>query len=152
MPDLKASGPLLAQLARTLEKDEAQRGELVQKIKARRAAGSGGSHAAPPCCASSPCPSRQPAAAAHCSLLTVPAPCLAAPAQGLVMFVIDGQQWTLDLRQGGQGSLVEGPPPEGAKPDLTLTINGAWGCQPGSRLLGGSGWEQGGAGLDGLCR
>ncbi|KAL4426968.1 hypothetical protein ABPG77_009529 [Micractinium sp. CCAP 211/92] len=70
MPD--KSGPLLAQLSATLEKDEAQRRALVQKIK------------------------------------------------GIVVFVIDGVEWTLDLREG-QGTLSKGPPPE--KADITLTIN-----------------------------
>lgn len=40
MPD-KASGPLLAQLSATLEKDEAQRRALVQKIKVRGATRAG---------------------------------------------------------------------------------------------------------------
>ncbi|KAL4457934.1 hypothetical protein ABPG75_012799 [Micractinium tetrahymenae] len=71
MPD-KASGPLLAQLSSTLEKDEAQRQALVQKIK------------------------------------------------GIVVFVIDGVEWTLDLREG-QGKLTKGAPPE--KADITLTIS-----------------------------
>lgn len=41
-------------------------------------------------------------------------------AQGLVVFVIDGQQWTLDLREGA-GSVTQGPPTD--KPDLTMTIS-----------------------------
>lgn len=72
MPD-KASGPLLAQLSATLEKDEAQRQALVKKIR------------------------------------------------GIVVFVIDGAEWTLDLREG-QGTLSKGPPPD--KADITLTMNG----------------------------
>lgn len=40
-----------------------------------------------------------------------------------MLFVIDGQQWTLDLREG-RGSLSQGGPAEGDKPDITLTING----------------------------
>ena len=39
--------------------------------------------------------------------------------QGIVVFKIDDQEWTLDLRPG-QGSLLQGPPPE--KADITLTI------------------------------
>lgn len=35
MPDLKASGPLLQQLASTLEKDAEQRAELIGSIKVR---------------------------------------------------------------------------------------------------------------------
>ena len=38
-----------------------------------------------------------------------------------MVFVIDGAEWTLDLREG-QGSLSKGPPPE--KADITLTISG----------------------------
>lgn len=36
------------------------------------------------------------------------------------MFVIDGDKWTLDLREGA-GSVTQGPPID--KPDLTLTIS-----------------------------
>lgn len=43
-------------------------------------------------------------------------------AQSVVVFVIDKEEWTLDLRPG-QGSLSKGSPAE--KADLTLTINGA---------------------------
>ena len=39
--------------------------------------------------------------------------------QGIVVFVVDGQQWTLDLREG-QGKLSKGPPP--GKADITLTM------------------------------
>ena len=39
----------------------------------------------------------------------------------MVVFVIDGQQWTLDLRPG-KGSLTKGAPQD--KADITLTING----------------------------
>jgi putative sterol carrier protein len=42
--------------------------------------------------------------------------------KGLVVFNIDDEQWTLDLRSG-KGSLTQGGPPEGEKPDLTLTIS-----------------------------
>lgn len=35
MPDLKASGPLLQQLASTLEKDAEQRAELIGSVKVR---------------------------------------------------------------------------------------------------------------------
>ena len=41
--------------------------------------------------------------------------------QGLVVFDIDKEKWTLDLRPG-KGSVVKGGPAEGDKPDLTLTI------------------------------
>jgi hypothetical protein len=40
--------------------------------------------------------------------------------QGLVVFLIDGQHWTLDLREGA-GTVLQGPPID--KPDLTLTIS-----------------------------
>ncbi|PSC72753.1 lipid transfer isoform A [Micractinium conductrix] len=42
--------------------------------------------------------------------------------KGVVVFVIDGEQWTLDLREG-KGSLAKGPPRGDAKPDITLTIS-----------------------------
>jgi hypothetical protein len=38
------------------------------------------------------------------------------------VFDVDGQQWTLDLREG-EGSLTEGAPSE--KADLTLTMSDA---------------------------
>ena len=41
--------------------------------------------------------------------------------QGLVLLKIDDEQWTLDLRAGGKGSLVQGAPED--KPDLTLTVS-----------------------------
>ena len=42
--------------------------------------------------------------------------------QGLVVFNIDGDQWTLDLRpESGSGSVKKGASAE--KPDLTLTIS-----------------------------
>ncbi|KAI3436848.1 hypothetical protein D9Q98_006258 [Chlorella vulgaris] len=75
MPD-KASDPLLAQLSKTLEKDEEQREAMIKKIK------------------------------------------------GIVVFVIDGNRWTLDLREG-KGTLAKGPPPESEKADITLTIKDA---------------------------
>ena len=40
--------------------------------------------------------------------------------QGLVVFKIDGDDWTLDLREGA-GTVKKGGPAE--KPDLTLTIS-----------------------------
>lgn len=40
--------------------------------------------------------------------------------QGLVVFVIDGDTWTLDLREGA-GTVTQGPPID--KPDLTLTMS-----------------------------
>ncbi len=43
--------------------------------------------------------------------------------QGLIVFKIDDDEWTLDLREGTSGSLQQGPPPE--KADLTLTISDA---------------------------
>ena len=45
--------------------------------------------------------------------------------QVVVVFVIDGQQWTLDLRPG-KGSLTKGAPED--KADITLTINGGGLC------------------------
>lgn len=39
-----------------------------------------------------------------------------------MVFAIDGQHWTLDLREGQEsGSVTQGPPID--KPDLTLTIS-----------------------------
>ena len=44
--------------------------------------------------------------------------------QGLILFKIDGDEWTLDLRPETEaGNISQGPPPEGSKPDLTLTIS-----------------------------
>ena len=43
-------------------------------------------------------------------------------AQGLVVFNIDGEQWTLDLRTGS-GKAYKGTPENDEKPDLTLTIS-----------------------------
>lgn len=46
------------------------------------------------------------------------------PVQGLILFKIDGDEWTLDLRpETEEGNISQGPPPEGVKPDLTLTIS-----------------------------
>jgi SCP-2 sterol transfer family len=46
--------------------------------------------------------------------------------QGLVVFHIDGEQWTLDLRPDSEKKSVrKGGPAEGAKPDLELTISDA---------------------------
>ncbi|PNW73483.1 hypothetical protein CHLRE_14g633550v5 [Chlamydomonas reinhardtii] len=70
----KASGPLLQQLAKSLETEGAQ---LASKIK------------------------------------------------GIVVFKIDDAEWSLDLSEGSSGALYEGPPAEGAKPDLTLTTSDA---------------------------
>jgi hypothetical protein len=47
-------------------------------------------------------------------------PSATAGAQGLVVFVIDGDHWTLDLREGA-GAVTQGPPID--KADLTLTIS-----------------------------
>lgn len=49
-------------------------------------------------------------------------PALVKRIKGLVVFDVDGQQWTLDLREG-EGSLTEGAPSE--KADLTLTMSDA---------------------------
>lgn len=46
-------------------------------------------------------------------------------AQGIVVFKIDDAEWSLDLSEGSSGALYEGPPAEGAKPDLTLTTSDA---------------------------
>eukprot|EP00878_Enallax_costatus_P003979 GHUV01004201.1.p2 GENE.GHUV01004201.1~~GHUV01004201.1.p2 ORF type:complete len:129 (+),score=40.24 GHUV01004201.1:99-485(+) len=47
---------------------------------------------------------------------------LVAKTKGLVVFNIEGDQWTLDLRpESGSGSVKKGAPAE--KPDLTLTIS-----------------------------
>ncbi|KAK9864927.1 hypothetical protein WJX84_010474 [Apatococcus fuscideae] len=44
--------------------------------------------------------------------------------KGLILFKIDGEEWTLDLRpETGTGSISKGPAPKGFKPDLTLTIS-----------------------------
>lgn len=43
-----------------------------------------------------------------------------APTQGMVVFKIDGDEWTLDLRPG-KGELHQGTPKED-KADITLTI------------------------------
>ena len=45
-----------------------------------------------------------------------------APLQGLVVFDIDSEEWTLDLRSGS-GAVYKGMPKEEEKPDLTLTIS-----------------------------
>lgn len=42
--------------------------------------------------------------------------------QGLIVFDIDGEQWTLDAREGS-GQLYQGRPKGGDKPDLTLTLS-----------------------------
>lgn len=42
--------------------------------------------------------------------------------QGLVVFSIDGEKQSLDLR-GGKGKTYKGMPENGEKPDLTLTIS-----------------------------
>ncbi len=39
-----------------------------------------------------------------------------------MVFIIDGEQWTLDLRPG-KGSLARGEPPNGDKADITLSMN-----------------------------
>ncbi|KAK9824365.1 hypothetical protein WJX72_009727 [[Myrmecia] bisecta] len=46
---------------------------------------------------------------------------LAQKIKGLVLFKVDDDEWTLDLRSGA-GSLTKGSPPNGEKPDLTLTM------------------------------
>lgn len=42
--------------------------------------------------------------------------------QGLIVFDVDKEKWTLDLRPG-KGSVTKGPPAKEEKPDLTLTIS-----------------------------
>lgn len=45
--------------------------------------------------------------------------------QAMVLFIIDGEKWTLDLRPE-HGTLTKGPPSEDQdKPDLTLIMNDA---------------------------
>jgi len=51
---------------------------------------------------------------------------LAKRVKGIIVFNIDGQEWTLDMRvdaPDGGSRLVKGPPSE--KPDLTVTVNDA---------------------------
>ncbi|KXZ45967.1 hypothetical protein GPECTOR_49g551 [Gonium pectorale] len=48
---------------------------------------------------------------------------LANKIKGVVVFKIDDDEWTLDLTEGTEGALYEGPPKSGDKPDLTLTIS-----------------------------
>ena len=55
-----------------------------------------------------------------------------------MVFVIDGEEWTLDLREG-RGTLARGAPPE--KADITLTINGVGGA---SSQQQGRAWQEGG--------
>lgn len=107
----KKSDFLLIQLGENLAKDNAQREELIKRIKVTwwgfRITKKTGKRR-------------------HCwTRLTFPAP--SQPKyfceQGVVVFVIDGQEWTLDLREG-KGSLVKGPA-EGLKPDITLTMTDA---------------------------
>jgi len=43
--------------------------------------------------------------------------------QSVVLFKIDGTDWTLDLRPDSTPSVAEGAPPADVKPDLTLTIS-----------------------------
>ena len=43
--------------------------------------------------------------------------------QSVVLFKIDGKEWTLDLRPDSTPSVAEGGPPADVKPDLTLTIS-----------------------------
>ena len=49
--------------------------------------------------------------------------CSVAGLQSVVLFKIDGTDWTLDLRPDSTPSVAEGAPPADVKPDLTLTIS-----------------------------
>lgn len=111
MPD--ASGPLLAQLATTLEKDEGQRKELIGKIKVGRQKSRAlvklgfldTKHARLSCYRFATCMPFLGAAAESRRWVkepTMPSTrCLLL--QGIVLFVIDGEKWTLDLREGKVG-------------------------------------------------
>ncbi|GIL89701.1 hypothetical protein Vretimale_16638 [Volvox reticuliferus] len=50
-------------------------------------------------------------------------PALAKRIKGVVVFKIDGEEWTLDLSEGTDGKLYKGAPESGDKPDLTLTMS-----------------------------
>lgn len=91
----KLSAPLLESLAKTLESDSDERSKLIAKIKAgaRTSFRTGNS-------------------AMHADRLQ-------SLLQGIVVFKIDGEDWTLDLREG-KGTLTKGGPED--KADLTLTI------------------------------
>ncbi|GLC61178.1 hypothetical protein PLESTB_001728000 [Pleodorina starrii] len=52
-------------------------------------------------------------------------PKLAKRIKGVVVFKIDGEEWTLDLSEGTDGKLYKGPPEGSDKPDLTLTMSDA---------------------------
>ncbi|PNH05507.1 Non-specific lipid-transfer protein [Tetrabaena socialis] len=45
--------------------------------------------------------------------------------QGVVVFKIDDEDWTLDLSEGTAGALYAGAPKSGDAPDLTLTLSDA---------------------------
>lgn len=55
----------------------------------------------------------------HRTRLCADAPTAAVAPQGIVVFKIEGEDWTLDLREG-KGTLTKGAPEGDA--DLTLTI------------------------------
>ena len=138
LPPLRPFWRLLARTAATPPATFAlvQRRELTGKIKVR-------GHAVfrpPPAIQlllAGP-PGRCPPAAIASALPCPPPSPLSAPRhQGIVLFVIDGEQWTLDLREG-RGSLAKGAPAEGEKPDITLTINGDWLHMAGAGVEGRS--------------
>ncbi|KAG2489785.1 hypothetical protein HYH03_011735 [Edaphochlamys debaryana] len=52
-------------------------------------------------------------------------PKLARRVKGVVVFKIDDDEWTLDLSEGSEGELYEGPPKGETKADLTLTVSDA---------------------------
>lgn len=106
-----AAPALFDQLDKALKGGDGK--ELVAKTKVR-----------PGCASSAEClPAALPAV---CVCFRPPPPHTPGPripenhTQGLVVFLIDGQHWTLDLREGA-GTVTQGPPID--KPDLTLTIS-----------------------------
>ena len=64
----------------------------------------------------------------------VPSLLSALPAlQGLIVFKVDNDTWTLDLRPDSDPSLAKGEKTDGDKPDITLQMNDATFAQ----LVGG---------------
>jgi hypothetical protein len=100
------SDGLLSQLGENLEKDEALRLELIKKIKASNIAS---------CYRSAPPPPNPPSR--HGRFDRPPLP--SHHPQGVVVFNIDKQDWTLDLREG-KGVLSKGAPAD--KADITLSM------------------------------